>query len=85
MADKSIGKTDVLYGKHDGIPWNLFAIKEPNYTMKIMVTYGGLTVPPGQKNAIRTTPNRRVVFKLSSLIFLISPKKFLQADNSAAP
>lgn len=35
-----VGDTESLPGTLDGVPFHVFAMKEPDYTMKIMSTYG---------------------------------------------
>ena len=40
FEDKAIGATDSLEGKMHDIPFHIYTIKEPDYTMKLMSTYG---------------------------------------------
>ena len=49
MASKEVGECDSLRGTLDGVPFDLFTLKEPDYSMKIMSTYGGLIVPDKQR------------------------------------
>ena len=44
---------DSLHGVLDNLPYNIFCMKEPEYTMKIMATYSGLTELEGQKESVR--------------------------------
>ena len=37
---KEIGHTDSLPGTMDGVPFHVFGLKEPDYVMKVMATYG---------------------------------------------
>lgn len=37
----------------DGIKFNMFVMKDPNYAMKLMSTYGCLNVKRGQKKNVR--------------------------------
>ena len=53
FKSKDIGDTDSMYGMMDGVPYEIFCLKEPNYIMKIMSTYGGLTVNDGQTESKR--------------------------------
>ena len=53
MATKEVGQTDSLYGKLDDVDYDIFCMKEPDYVMKIMSTYGGLTVPQDQPESTR--------------------------------
>ena len=36
-----MGDTDSLHGILDGVSYDIFCMKEPDYVMKIMATYGG--------------------------------------------
>jgi len=40
FADKQIGDVDAWPGELDGVPFHIFAMKEPDYTMMLMSTYG---------------------------------------------
>ena len=53
MANKEVGKQARLPGKLDGIGFDVFAMKEPVYTMILMSTYGQLVVSYGQKENVR--------------------------------
>ena len=44
FKDKEVGETDSLHGELEGGPYDIFGMKEPDYIMKIMSTYGGLYV-----------------------------------------
>ena len=48
-ANQEVGECDSLRGTLEGVPYDLFTLKEPDYLMKLMSTYGGLTVPSNQK------------------------------------
>ena len=39
---KQVGDADAIHGDLDGIPFHIFAMKEPDYMMQIMSTYGTL-------------------------------------------
>ena len=43
FAEKEVGDVDALKGEMDGVPFYIYAMKEPNYTMMLMSTYGTLT------------------------------------------
>ena len=49
MKTVNVGKTDSVQGQLEGVPYNIFCMKEPDYTMKLMSTYGSLVVK-GDKN-----------------------------------
>jgi len=53
FEDKEVGSTDALRGVIDNVPYNIFCMKEPDYTMKIMATYSGLTELDNQKESVR--------------------------------
>ena len=38
--DKVVGDADSLPGRLDNIPLHIFGVKEPDYIMKLMATYG---------------------------------------------
>ena len=40
FTDKAVGTTDSLLGKMHDIPFHIYAMKEPDYVMKLMSTYG---------------------------------------------
>ena len=48
-----VGQYTSLRGKIDDISYNIFYLKEPDYTMKLFATYGSLTVPPNQTETVR--------------------------------
>ena len=37
----------------DGVPYEIFCLKEPHYVVKIIGTYGGLIVKEGQRELKR--------------------------------
>ena len=49
FKDKDVGEVDSLKGILDNIHYDIFCMKEPDYVMKIMSTYGGLIEKDGQK------------------------------------
>ena len=53
FKNKKIGKCDSLQGRLDDVPYDIFCMREPDYVMKIMSTYGGLTVQEDQRDSIR--------------------------------
>jgi hypothetical protein len=57
MEAKAVGDCDSLPGTLEGIPYDLFVLKDAGYTMKIMSTYGSLLVSDGQKDSIRHYKN----------------------------
>eukprot|EP00957_Ditylum_brightwellii_P117515 8962743-Ditylum_brightwellii.AAC.1 len=53
MADKDIGHQAHLPGELVGVGFDFFALKEPEYTMMLISTYGQLLVNEGQKENVR--------------------------------
>jgi hypothetical protein len=56
MESKDIGDVDAVQGSLDGVTYNLWAMKEPDYTMKMMATSGSLMAD----DSCRTTSRRWV-------------------------
>lgn len=52
LRQKEVGECDSLRGEIDGVPYDIFGMKEPDYVMKIMSTYGGLIAPPDQQESV---------------------------------
>jgi hypothetical protein len=53
MEGKEIGAYNLLPGTLEGVPYDLFVLKDACYTMKIMSTYGSLLMKDGQKDSIQ--------------------------------
>ena len=43
MSSRSLGDTSSVKGTLDGTPYNLFMMRDKDWVMKMMTTYGGLT------------------------------------------
>lgn len=52
FKDKAVGECDSLKGKLQDVPYDIFCMKEPDYVMKILSTYGGLMGNEWQKESI---------------------------------
>ena len=50
---KDVGETNSLHGRIDGVQYDVFCMKEPEYVMKIMATYSGLMVKEEQRESLR--------------------------------
>ena len=50
-ANQKVGECNSLRGTLDGVLYNLFTLKEPDYLMKLMSAYRGLMVPSNQKES----------------------------------
>eukprot|EP00957_Ditylum_brightwellii_P013874 1045778-Ditylum_brightwellii.AAC.1 len=53
FKDKAIGYQARLPGVLDGVGFDIFGLKEPEYIMMVMSTYAQLTVTEGQKDNVR--------------------------------
>ena len=51
LQDKEIGATNRLLGELDGIKFDLFCLKEPEYIMTLMSTYGSLNSKVNQRDS----------------------------------
>ena len=62
--NKNIGDTAAIEGKLDNIKYNIFCMKDSKFIMKLMSTYGTLTVPHDQAETHRRLSNgQRKSFK----------------------
>ena len=50
--NKQVGETDAIRGELDGVPFYLYGMKEPDYIMQIMSTYGTLHEKGLEKKAL---------------------------------
>ena len=75
FKDKQVGFADALPGMLDGIPVYIFGMKEPDYTMMLMATYGMLGRKGDKKTRTYTVEGTK---KLSSLN---TPKLFTTTTN----
>ena len=55
MENKDVGGYDSLKGILDGVDYNIFCMKEEDYTMQLMSTYGGLVEPERERMNTRRT------------------------------
>ena len=53
FKDAAVGHVDAWSGILNDVPYDIWCMKEPDYIMKIMGTYGELTVPEGQRVSVR--------------------------------
>ena len=53
LASKEVGDTDCIEGKLDDINYNLYMMKEHDFVMKMMATYGALNPYPDEKDSTR--------------------------------
>ena len=53
MASKQVGETDAIQGKIDRVDYNLFVMKDRDYTIKLMSTHGKLTAESNIQDSAR--------------------------------
>jgi Transposase IS4 len=63
MEGRAIGDCDALHGTLDGVHYTVFLMKEQEYCMKLMSTYGGLIVLEQQQDTFRSIDGRTLQFK----------------------
>ena len=63
MKEKQIGDVDCLIGTLENERYNLFVMKEPDYDMKLMATYGSLTYHENEKKNSRFCNGETHTFK----------------------
>ena len=49
MAVKEVGILEILHESMENIKYDLFRLKDPDYSINIISTFGELLVPTGQK------------------------------------
>jgi hypothetical protein len=54
MKEKEIGDVDALNGTLDGVPYNIMCMKDVDYTMKLMSTYGSALPTEAALNRIQS-------------------------------
>ena len=65
----SVGVTRRLLGELRGEKFDLFCLKEPDYVMILMSTYGSLNANTNQRDSIRYDKNNQlVVFKYNNVV-----------------
>jgi len=68
FANKEIGWQDRLPGQLDGVDFDLFCLKEPDYVMILMSTYGALISSQEQKISTRIFQGEKTTFKYTEVI-----------------
>ena len=63
FGSMKIGETDSIKGQLDGIPYDLFVMKDVDYTMKLMSTYGALIEDPKSEEKLRSVEGKTVSFR----------------------
>ena len=54
MESKEVGEVDVATGTLNDTKYHVFCMKEPDYVMKLMSTYGDTTVPLHQEETYQS-------------------------------
>ena len=68
MKKKNVGEVETLHGQLDGVTCNIFSLKEPEYTMKIMSTYGAAVEDTKYRQNTRTYLKVQALKKLGLLV-----------------
>ena len=70
MSSKDVGTCERLPGILDGEKFDLYALKEPDYVMMMMSTYGSLIVKDMQRDCIRMDKDRKEIarFKYTEVV-----------------
>ena len=63
FCQKNVGDVDAIKGEKDGVQYNIFGMKEPDYAMRIMATGGGLVVDESCKTAYCGNGQNCISFK----------------------
>ena len=62
MKDEELGATNSVSGKLDDLDYDIFCMKDKDWTMKLMATYGGLTDHPTHPAARRVYKNNQGIY-----------------------
>ena len=54
FEDAPVGDSQILPGEINGVKFDLFCLKEPDYVMTLMFTYGSLHTHQNKKESVRT-------------------------------
>ena len=69
FKDVPIGITKRLPGELDGVKLDLFCLKEPDYVLTLMSTYGSINAKSGQKDSVRYGANGgATIFKYNVVV-----------------
>ena len=71
FANKEVGSADALRGQLDGVPVYIYGMKEPDYTMMLMATYGTLAEQGDEKTRNFMDGGSKVVkkFKYPEVVY----------------
>ena len=71
FANKEVGSADALRGQLDGVPVYIYGMKEPEYTMMLMATYGTLAEQGDKKTRNFMDGGSKVVkkFKYPEVVY----------------
>ena len=70
FEDAPVGDSQIFPGKKNGVKFDLFCLKDPNYVMVLMSNYGSLYSHPNQKESVRTDDKGKLLkmFKYTEVI-----------------
>ena len=71
FANEEVGSADALQGQLDGVPVYIYSMKEPDYTMMLMATYGTLVKQGEEKTRNFMDGGSKVVkkFKYPEVVY----------------
>ena len=82
FEDRAIGDADAWAGEMDGVPFHVYAMKEPDYTMMLMSTYGTLNDHNGKETS-RNVDGVTSKFRYSEVIHNHYKYRHLVDDHNA--
>ena len=70
LEDAPVGDSQILSGKINGVNFDLFCVKYPDYVMTLISTYGSLQTHSNQKESVRTDDKGKLLktFKYTEVI-----------------
>ena len=71
MKEKELGATDSIRGKFDSVDYDLFMTKDSDFVMKLMSTYGSLSVPSHQKETQRYSKDPNGLTTINSFKYTV--------------
>ena len=84
---KPVGSVDALKGTLDGVPFHVFCMKEPDYVMQIMSTYGTLETADGKESSRRFASEdgvtQEVTFRYPEVVDMHYKYRHSVDDNNA--
>ena len=82
FANEEVGSADALRGQLDGVPVYIYGMKEPDYTMMLMGTYGTLAKQGEEKTRNFMDGGSKVVKKFKYPEVVYNPYQFWDVINN---